>query len=121
VIEPQRRGHLAERRRNAIPHTVRRVGAGLAEQSRDLPQFGDLGATARTLAKMVLDERCLVRIHGVQRVGPEQLLELFVSHGLSPSPMALASTSESRMRRRPERMRLFTVPSGSCSRSATSR
>src|SRR5256885_8997148 len=46
----------------------------------------------------------------VQRVRPEQLLQLFVAHVFSPSPMELASTNESRMRRRPERMRLFTVP-----------
>ena len=120
-VESQWRRRFTERRCDAVPYAIGRVRTGVREERGDLAQVADLRATTRTVGEVTVDERGFIRLDRVDGIGAQELLDLFVRHASLPSPSCCASTSESRMRRSPARMRLFTVPSGSSSMCATSR
>jgi len=82
---------------------------------------GDLGAAAGALVEMAVDGVALVALDGVEGVGPEELGDLIVGQLSLHTPPIPASTRSARIRFSPERMRLFTVPSGWSSLVATSR
>ena len=99
------------------------VAALVGEERRDLTVLGHLGATAGTGREVGLDRGALVGVDRVEGVGPEEVDDLVVGHvplvhGWPPTP---ASASPVRRRRSPERILVFTVPSGSSSIDATSR
>ena len=107
---------------DAIPHAVGRLAADERHHRRHLAVLGHLGASARVLLEVLLDLLTLVGVDGVERERTQQLVHLGRSqppvHDGPPVPM---STSVDRIRLSPERMRLFTVPSGSLKSAATSR
>ena len=79
-------------------------------------------------SKMGLDDGGRLRLHGVERVRTQQFLDLGVAQRLrrrAHSPAPAGSTPRSARwtlrRPRPDRIRLFTVPSGSFNNTATSR
>ena len=80
-------------------------------------QLADLVARVAVIGEVLVDLRALVVVDRVERVGAEQLLELGMRQLSFHAPPIPASARPSRMRRSPERIRLFTVPSG-WSRSA---
>lgn len=90
--------------------------------------LGDLDRALDAVVEMALHHRRSLGIDGVQGVDAEQLLDLRVarlaalgSHCSAPAGSTPRSARLMRSRPRPERMWLFTVPSGSSSISATSR
>ena len=107
---------------DAIPHAVGRLAADERHHRRHLAVLRHLGTSARVLLEVLLDLLTLVGVDGVERERTQQLIHLGRSqppvHDGPPVPM---STSVDRIRLSPERMRLFTVPSGSLRSAATSR
>ena len=91
-----------------------------------------LGGRTGVDLEVVLDTTPFVVVDGVERVGTEEFVEfvgvtgwsghvvLLSTHRHSVPTLTPACTSSTRRRLRPERIRLFTVPSGSPSRSAAS-
>jgi hypothetical protein len=78
---------------------------------------GQLTHFARAVAarrQMRLERMPLGIAHSAERVGAGQLPELVVRHGWPRPPRASLSFNS------PVRMRVFTVPSGCCSRAAMS-
>ena len=74
-----------------------------------------------------LDDGGRLGVHGVERVGAQQLLDLGVAqrlrrraHSSAPAGSTPRSARLTRSRPRPDRIRLLTVPSGSSSSTATS-
>ena len=120
--EVERRRRLVERLGDPVPHPFGRPLAAVGEEGGGLPVPLDLGPAAGAAGQVGLDHVALVVVDGVEGEGSEELLDVVVgeaaAHGAPPIP---ASTRTVRKRRRPERMRLLTVPSGSSSRLATSR
>ena len=94
----------------------------MREVRRRLPQRLDLHARRCVARDIAVDLRALLALERVERVQGEELVELVAGQlSVHADPVTPVSTNESRNRRSPARMRLFTVPSG-CSRiSATSR
>src|SRR3546814_4326443 len=74
------------------------------------------GPAARALCQVVLDQGALVVVDGVERVGAQQVLHLVGGHVRTPD-----SARPARRRLSPERILVFTVPSGTSSISATRR
>ncbi len=81
----------------------------------------DLTPAPWTAGEVALDLRALVRVDGVERVRAEELLRLRMSELPGHDPPIPDSASSPRIRRRPTRIRLLTVPSGSSRMAATSR
>ena len=105
------------------PHSASGAGgAAVGQVGRGLQVLGQLGSTARAVDQMGLDRGALVGVDGIERVGADQLLDLGhverFGHCAPPIPASISST---RSFLSPLRIRLFTVPSGSPSRTATSR
>lgn len=91
---------------------------------RNLPVLFHLGSAAGALPEVVLHDLPLVGVDRVEGERAEQGLDLLVPQHLAHSGTAglsPASASRPRIRLRPERIRLFTVPSGWPSIVATSR
>ena len=125
---PGLRGRLLEGAGDAIPQAVRWCLAAHREQRRDLAVIGDLGPGAGVRRQVGLDAPALDLVDGVERVGAEQLVQRLVArivgHDAPPAagPVVMpAASSSRRSRRRPLRIRLLIVPSGSARRTATSR
>jgi hypothetical protein len=89
---------------------------------RHLTVLSHLGPATRALDQVAFDALALIGVDGVERVGTQHLGELVegVVHVHSPNPTP-ALTNSVRNRFNPERIRLFTVPSGSSNMTATSR
>ena len=90
---------------------------GAPEHGRHLEVSLHLGAATRAVGQMGFDLPVLFGLGGMEGIRPQQLLDLFVDH--RSVPLTAASSSRP-MRRRPDRMRLLIVPSGSFSMAATS-
>ncbi len=107
---------------DAVPQPIGRLPADERHHRGHLAVLSDLGPSARALLEVLLDLLAFVVIHRVECVGAEQVVHLGGRqpsvHDSPPVPM---STSVERIRLRPDRMRLFTVPSGSRKSAATSR
>ena len=108
--------------RDAVPQSVGGLTTGERHHRGDLAVLGHLGACSWVLLQVLLDLLALVGIDGVECVGAQQLVHLGRCqpsvHDGPPVPMSM---SVERIRLRPDRMRLFTVPSGSRKSAATSR
>lgn len=74
-----------------------------------------------TCLEMGIDDGPLPVIDRTQGVGTEKLLDLFMAQSILSISAALSPRSATSRRRRPERIRLLMVPSGSLSWAATSR
>ena len=86
-----------------------------------LAQGVDLGPGSLVAFDVARDLRVLLAVERVEREEGQELVELRAGQLSVHDDVIPASTSESRNRRNPTRIRLLTVPSG-CSRSvATSR
>ena len=119
--EVEGRGCLVEGLSDAVPHPFGGALTAVGEQRGRLPVPFHLGPATGTAGQVGLDDVAFVVVDGVQGERSEELLDVVVgevcAHG-APIPV---STRTVRSRRRPERMRLLTVPSGSSRRTATSR
>ena len=80
------------------------LGGGLAQPAHLLGAFG-------AVLQVLLEHLALVVVERVERVGAGQPVQL-VGHAVTPSA--------SRILIKPSRIRVFTVPSGTLSNSATS-
>ena len=116
----RRRRGLLEALGDAGPHALGGPLAAVGEEGGGLPVGLHLGPAAGAAGQVGLDDVALVVVDGVEGEGAEQLLDVLV--GEAASWRTDPGVDEGRRkRRRPERMRLFTVPSGSSRRVATSR
>ncbi len=70
---------------------------------------------------MPTDPATLVLVQGIQGIDTQQLFEIGVRVVPDHAPLTPAAASDICNRFNPDRMRLFTVPSGSPSMAATSR
>ena len=123
-VEAHGRRHLVDGFGDAVPHTLGSGVVVVGEQCRDLPQLGDFRAATWALGQVCLHRVALLWLDRVEAVGAEQRLDLLVGqldHDASPLAPTPDFASSSRMRRMPDRIRLFTVPSGCASTTATSR
>ncbi len=108
-------------RRDAVPELLRRgfVDAGRGcERSHRLEQLVDLPAGSGVLFEVLFDLGPFVRLERVEDVCAEQGVHVAGfdrRHWCTPASMRAA-----RKRSRPDRIRLFTVPSGCSSSTATS-
>src|SRR5205823_14481059 len=117
--QPELGRRLLERGGDAVPEAVGGAASLRAEERGDRPMVGHFGAAARALVEVTVDGVALVGLHGVEGVGPEEVSRLVVGQLSLHTPPIPTSTRSARMRLRPERMRLFTVPSGWSSAVAT--
>lgn len=72
-------------------------------------------------AQVVVDERSLMVVDGIEGIDAEKLLDSQVFLNLHHQVLTPAASSDTFSRFNPDRIRLFIVPSGSPSMSATSR
>ena len=94
---------------------------GRRQQRHRLAQRLHLGARRVVAFDVARDLRVLLTVERVEREQRQELVELGAGQLSVHDDVIPDSTSESRSRRNPTRIRLLTVPSG-CSRSvATSR
>ena len=110
-----------ERAFDARPQRRRCVQVGGRQQRHRLAQRMHLGARRFVALDVARHLRVLLTVERVERVQRQELVELGAGQLSVHDDVIPDSTSESRSRRNPTRIRLLTVPSG-CSRSvATSR
>ena len=97
------------------------LGAAMREQRRRLAVLRNERTRLGSEREVLLDLLTLVVVYRVERVRAQKLVELAATQLSCHGPATPLSTSASRSRLSPERIRLFTVPSGSPSTTATSR
>ena len=97
--------HLLAHRRTG------RRGDGEAQAGGGGVEFGGLPGARLAVGEVPFEGRAFVVREGVQGVGPGQQVRVGGGHAVTPR--------QSRSRMRPSRSRVFTVPSGSVSASAT--
>ncbi len=117
----QLRWLLLEGLLDPLPQTRGRLGAAVSEQRRSLAVDRNERTRLGSAREVLLDLLALVVVYGVERVRAQELVELAATQLSCHGPATPLSTSASRSRLSPERIRLFTVPSGSPSTTATSR
>ena len=107
---------------DAVPQLGRGRRPALGEEGCHLAVLRHLGPATGALEEVDGDLARLGAVDGVERVRTEELLDLVVGEGCghqsAPTP---AAARDRRIRFMPERIRLFTVPSGWSRMSATSR
>ena len=114
-------GRRVERTLDARPHGVRRAYVARGQERHRLAQRLHFGARLAVAFDVARDLLAFLAVERVEREQREELVELGAGQLSVHDDVIPDSTSVSRRRRNPTRIRLLTVPSGWSSSTATSR